>query len=453
MEIPREVLEVIESLENAGFQAYLVGGAVRDLLLGREPKDYDVATDARPEQVAGLFPKVIPTGEKYGTVTVLAGERAVEVTTFRKDGAYSDGRRPESVAFADSLEEDVARRDFTVNALALARSGILVDHVGGLKDLHDGVIRAVGDPPSRFREDPLRMMRAIRFMSQLGMIIEGTTLNAIQDCSALIAQVSRERIRQELVGILTSNGLGLEVLRLAGFFEYTFPELLECVAFDQRSRHHDKDVYFHTLCTVECVPPRLNVRLAALLHDVAKPKTFAVDANGEGHFYGHHLEGARMAGEMLRRLKFDNQTVAGVTVLVSEHMSRYPSLGPGSAKRLIARVGVENLRDLFDLQIADIAASKPPHDFSQVYALKGEVERILNHKEPLSVRDLAVNGYDLMEWGVKPGKEMGKALKTMLERVLDNPSINTREGLRGVFDQIVLSGGVVGLTVGDERCP
>ncbi len=435
--IPSRVIEVMDVLQRAGFQAYVVGGAVRDIFLGRVPVDYDIATDARPEQVKSLFPRVIPTGEKYGTVTVQNG-MDIEVTTFRKDGRYLDGRRPESVDFSDSLVEDVTRRDFTVNALAMDRDGEVIDHVGGLSDLKRRLIRCVGEPHRRFGEDALRMMRAIRFECQIEGDLDQATKEAIRDRAALIANVSQERIRDELTKILLSNqpGKGILELNAQGLLVYILPELHACVGFDQKSEHHDKSIFDHIIAVVDGTPARLNVRLAALLHDIGKPLSFSLDAKGEGHFYGHHLRGQDLTREILTRLRFDSRTVSSVSILVREHMSRFGFLREKNTKRFIVSVGIENLEDLFDLQAADIMASKPPHDFAKLEALKQEVEGILRRGEPLTVKDLAVDGNTLQSWGMKPGKEMGEILQSLLDRVLDDPCINTPRALKEEFDRL-----------------
>ncbi len=438
--IPLRVTEVMDALQRAGFQAYLVGGAVRDILLGKVPVDYDIATDARPDQVKSLFLKVIPTGEKYGTVTV-QNEMSIEVTTFRKDGRYLDGRRPINVDFSDSLVEDVTRRDFTVNALAMSRDGEVIDHVGGLSDLERRLVQCVGAPHRRFGEDALRMMRAIRFECQIEGTLDEATRKAVRDCSALIVNVSQERIRDELCKILLSNrpGKGILSLETEGLLAYILPELHACVDFNQRSEHHDKSVFDHILDTVDGTPARLNIRLAALLHDIGKPGTFSVDAKGEerkGHFYGHHVEGEKLTREVLSRLRFDTHTVATVAVLVREHMSRFDFLRPENPKRFINLVGIENLQDLFDLQAADIMASKPPHDFTKLEILEEEVRGILSRGEPLTLKDLAVDGNTLQSWGVKPGKELGEMLEALLDKVLDDPSANTLEGLKSEFERL-----------------
>ncbi len=432
------VSRIMGALESAGYQAYLVGGSIRDLLLGIEPKDWDVATDALPSEVRSLFERTSPTGEKYGTVTVL-GDIPVEVTTFRRDGRYLDGRRPETVEFSSSLKEDLIRRDFTVNALASGRDGHVVDYVGGLVDLRDRIIRSVGDPGDRFREDALRMLRAHRLAAELGgdFRIEPRTLEAIAENAHLILNVSWERIRDELVRILMSDNPGaIRQLYHSRILGYVLPEVAECYGFQQSSRHHNKDVFDHTMVALESTPKRLWVRLAALLHDVGKPKTFTVDADGEGHFYGHDKVSAEIAGKVLRRLRFDSQTISSVCTLVREHTSRHARLGTKGLKRLIARVGTALLDDLFDLQTADVKASGHPHDLSRVLRLKAGVEEVLASGDPLTVKDLAVDGRDLIEWGMKEGREVGIVLQAMLERVLEEPAMNTREGLRSVYEDL-----------------
>jgi len=432
------VLSVMDTLERAGYRAYVVGGSVRDLLLNRQPNDWDVATDAVPSEVRALFERTAPTGEKYGTVTVL-GEIPVEVTTFRKDGRYLDGRRPETVEFSSSLEEDLVRRDFTINALAASRDGHVVDYVGGLRDLKDRVIRSVGDPGERFREDALRMLRAHRLVAELGpdFRIEPRTLEAITANAHLILNVSWERIRDELVRILMSDNPGvLRDLYHSRILGYILPELADCYGFRQWNRHHDKDVFEHTIVAVESSPKKLRVRLAALLHDVGKAESFTLGPDGEGHFYGHNTKSAEIAEEVLRRLRFDSHTISSVRTLIREHMTRHARMGPKGLKRLIARVGTDLIDDLIDLQMADVKASGNPDDLSAVLRLKAGVEEILASGDPLTVKDLAVNGRDLIEWGMKEGREVGIVLKAMLDRVLEDPSLNTKEGLRAVFEEL-----------------
>jgi tRNA nucleotidyltransferase (CCA-adding enzyme) len=437
--LPPKVVDVIETLENKGYQGYLVGGCVRDVLLKRVPRDYDVATDALPSEVKAIFPRVIPTGEKFGTVTVVdeTGEVDVEVTTFRKDGIYVDGRRPLSIRYSKSLEEDVKRRDFTINALALDGRGKIYDYVGGLEDLKSMLIRAVGVPYERFKEDALRMLRAVRLLSELGGNIEKRTKEAIKQNAELIRMISKERIRDELSKILVSQraGEGIRLLKTLSLLKEIIPELAACVDFDQRNPHHDKCVFEHTLSVLDGVSPKLSLRLAALLHDIGKPHCFSVDEEGVGHAYGHQLKSREMAENILARLKYDSRLSQVVLLLIKEHMSKYGYTREISIKKLIARVGEENLDDLFELQIADIRGAKLPHDFSNVERIREKAKEIIQRGDPIFLEHLAVGGTDLISWGMKPGKELGDMLKAMLRMVWESPEKNNPEDLKKYFKQ------------------
>lgn len=425
--VPNYVRNILYLLEQNGFNTYLVGGCVRDLFLGRQPKDYDITTSALPEQVKSIFSHVVLTGEKHGTVTVVTEQGNVEVTTMRKDGVYKDNRRPETVEFTDNIIQDLSRRDLTINAMAYNKDG-LIDPFGGSNALCMGQVIAVGNPTERFREDALRMMRAIRFACQLDLLIDTETFVTIARNKSLIRNISAERIRDEVCKILVSDmpSRGIELMRATGLLNIILPEIDNMVGFDQHNPYHHKDVYEHTLLVLDGVSNNLIVRLAALLHDVGKPIAFVVDENGIGHFYKHHMVGMDIAKDILQRLKFDNKTIDAVCILVREHMSKYDNL---NVKRLINRVGVENLDNLFELQIADIRASKPPHDIEGVLKVKEDVTKIINEKQPLTVKDLKINGYDLMALGMKPGKEMGKLLNELLELVLENPKTNNEDYL------------------------
>lgn len=435
--LPTDVKHIINTLESNGYEAYLVGGAVRSLIMKQTPHDWDICTSAKPEEIKRCFSKTIDTGIKHGTVTVIADEGQYEVTTFRIDGDYSDNRRPDSVTFTTSLKKDLSRRDFTINAMAYNEQTGLVDPFHGVADIHRKQIRAVGSPDERFQEDALRMMRAIRFGSQLCFHIESQTRLSIIKNSRLISKISTERVRDELVKILVSDNPNYILeLTLTGLMQYIVPEVDKMLGFDQCNKNHDKDVYGHTIAVLQNTPPILCVRLGALFHDIGKPKTFSHGEDGTGHFYDHHIVGAEMTKEILTRLKFDNKTIDTVTLLVREHMSRYDFIRKATVKRFINRVGVENLDYLFELQRADISGSKPPHDYSQLKSFKKQVDKILTEKQPLTVKDLAVDGYDLMNLGIKPGVKMGKILDCLLSAVLENPQVNTREYLLGLAKAI-----------------
>ncbi len=419
MLLPSYVVEVLNTLRHNGNQAFVVGGCIRDVLMGRVPTDYDVATSATPEVTVSLFQKTVPIGEKHGTIAVLVDGGTVEVSTFK---GYKTEVEP-------SLYWDLLYRDFTVNAMAIEENGELYDPFGGQEDIKNKVIKSPENKSrERFSEDPLRMMRAIRFCSTHGFLLHPTVTMAITELHDAILTVSFERIREELNRILTSDlpSLGIGLLLKTGLLAHILPEAIAMVDFNQRSIWHDKDIYQHTMAVIEAVPPRLNVRLAALMHDIGKPMTFTVDENGVGHFYEHQIEGGRITKNIMRRLKYDNQTIEDVTILVTEHMSRFFKVRNASLKRLINRVGDHNLVDLFDLQRADTIGSAPPFNFSELDAMQAGINHIYYEKPPMKVKDLAVNGNDLMGIGFKPGPEMGRVLEALLKLVLDDPKKNDR---------------------------
>lgn len=444
MFIPDYINQINKTLSDNGHKAYLVGGCIRDYFLDKKPKDYDIASSATPTQIKMLFDKVIPTGEQHGTVTVMIDGVGVEVTTLRKDGEYKDSRHPESIEFTDDIVEDLSRRDFTSNAIAYDFD-IFIDPFNGINDIKNKVIKAVGNPNERFREDALRMMRAVRFASTLNFTIKDNTKASIKNNAELINNISNERISDELSKILLSDepSYGIRLLDELDLLEYIIPELKQCVNFDQKNPHHSKNVFDHILSVLDNTDNNLVLRLAALFHDIAKPLTFTLDENNVGHFYKHHIEGEILTKEILQRLKFDNKTIDQVCILVREHMSRYDFLRTSSIKKFINRVGIENLDNLFKLQMADIKGSKPPFDFSSILNLQKEVEKILNEKQPLSVKDLDVNGYDLMTIGIPQGKQMGEILNNLLEYVLESPDNNKKEILLLKANKILFEGGMI----------
>lgn len=430
--IPKYVIDIMETIEKHNYMSYLVGGSVRDILLNKQPKDYDIATSATPNQIKNMFSHVVLTGEKYGTVTVVTDKGDAEITTLREDGIYKDYRKPESVNFTNNIIKDLSRRDFTINAIAFNIYDGLIDPFNGMQDITNKNIKTVGNPDDRLAiEDSLRMMRAIRFSCQLGFDIDKNTLSSIKKNHYLIYKISKERIRDELIKILTSDtpDYGINLLVETGLMDYIIPELSKCVGFDQQNPAHNKNIFDHTLSVLKNVPNILVLRLAALLHDIAKPKTFSINGNGIGHFYKHYSIGADMSKDILMKLKFDNKTIEKVVILVKEHMTKTHGFNKKSIKKLINRVGVENLDLLFKLQTADIIGSAPPYDFNNIIQTKQQVEKILNEKQPLTVKDLDINGYDLMELGVKPSKEMGEILNNLLDIVLEQPELNNKNTL------------------------
>ncbi|NLM36489.1 MAG: CCA tRNA nucleotidyltransferase [Clostridiales bacterium] len=429
--LPPRVEFIINELEKQGYEAFAVGGCVRDSILGRNPNDWDITTNALPEAIIKTFKHTIPTGIKHGTITVMIDNLPFEVTTYRIDGEYTDNRHPDEVIFTSKLEEDLSRRDFTINAMAYNYSKGLVDPFNGMEDIREGVVKTVGSPHDRFNEDALRMIRAIRFSCQLGFYVEEKTFEAIKLNCELIKRVSIERIRDEFTKILLSKepSRGIENLRLGGLLQYFLPELLAMFGFDQKNPHHDKDIYYHTLMVVDNTEPRLALRLSALFHDIAKPVTFTLDEKGIGHFYGHEIKGKDMCEYILKRLRYDNETIKKVSNLVYDHMSRYTNLKGSTIKKVINRVGKENLEDLFILQEADIKASAPPFDFSGVHRLRKKSKEILEQKEPLNVKDLVLKGDDLIKLGLKPGKLIGEILNYLMEKVLEAPELNNKKQL------------------------
>ena len=430
MALPSGVADVLRRLRDAGHAAYAVGGCVRDCMMGLVPTDYDVATSATPEETLRVFSgeRVIETGVKHGTVTVLADGAGVEVTTFRVDGAYSDTRRPDAVAFTLSLSADLARRDFTVNAMAWDEREGLVDLYGGAADIGGRVIRCVGDPDTRFREDALRILRALRFAAVLDFSIEAETAAALRRNAPLLEKISAERVNIELCKLLCGKNARAVLLDYGDVLGVPIPEILPMRGFDQHNPYHIYDVWAHTAIAVESAPPTVVLRLAALLHDVGKPPCFTLDEGG-GHFYGHAKAGAEMADAILRRLRFDTATRERVVLLVREHCGF--ELTERAVKRALNRLGPEAYFELAALMRADNLAQSPALRHRQAWI--DEMERlgreILNQDACFSLKDLAVNGDDLIAAGCAPGPALGAALKTLLDAVIDGRAENEKAAL------------------------
>ena len=424
--IPGWVMAVLEKLEAAGYEAWCVGGAVRDLLLGREPGDWDVTTNALPEAVMEIFsPYALPTGLQHGTVTV-GGGRGVEITTYRRDGEYLDNRRPESVEFTSSLKEDLARRDYTINAIAMDRMGNLYDPWGGQKDLADGVIRAVGDAATRFEEDALRIMRGLRFAARLGFSIEEQTSEAIHSCAPFLKHIAVERLNVEMTGLLCGEHTARVLLEYPDVLGVFMPEILPCVGFDQRSKYHIYDVWEHTARAVEAVENQSVLRWTMLLHDLGKPDTFTVDDNGAGHFYGHFHASVEKARMIMDRLRFDNRSKQQILTLVERHDSPL-ALTDRAVRRNLSRYGEETLRLLLAVKRADNLAQAPEYRGRQ--ELIDQWEQLLNVElasgSCFSLGQLAVKGNDLIALGMK-GKQIGETLEEVLSQVIDEKLPNDR---------------------------
>lgn len=444
---------IINTLNKNGFEAYLVGGAVRNSLLDNfeinseafrtsnenhynmkkviDEYDFDITTSAKPSDVQNLFSKTIPTGLKHGTVTVLYNNKPYEVTTFRSEDDYSDGRHPDNVSFVTDLSSDLKRRDFTVNAMAYdINKDEVIDLFSSKKDLTMRLIRTVGNPDERFNEDALRLLRAIRFASQYNFNIEANTFISISKNAHLIKKVSVERIYTELSKILLSKkpSIGIRLLLNSSLLSYILPELLPMASFNQFSKYHDKDVFEHTLSVLDHVPNNLVMRLTALFHDSGKPYTYFMDEKGFGHFYGHEEVSTKIAFEALNRLKVDKKTINAVTLLISKHMVPLGIKKRVKIKKLINELGKENIDNFFDFKLADYGGKIDDVDESY-YNLKNKVREIIDLKEPLTVKDLAINGEDLKNIGFKNGPLIGETLNRLLEIVLTDPSKNTKESL------------------------
>ncbi len=431
--IPPHALTVVERLERYGYEAYVVGGCVRDSLLGRSPKDWDVCTNALPEEVLRVFRRfhVIKTGLQHGTVTVMVDHQPVEVTTFRIDGNYTDNRHPDSVNFVGRVEEDLARRDFTINAMAYNPTRGLVDAFDGQADLRARIIRCVGEPDARFNEDGLRILRALRFAARYNFGIETETAFSIHRNRHLLENVSVERIFSELKGILLGEGVLGMMQAFPDVFTVIIPELAPGIGFEQHNPHHCYDVWTHTAHAVQAAPADEAVRLALLLHDIAKPATFTRGADGKGHFYGHGTRGAELARSIMLHLKSDNATLQTVVTLVREHDNTLPTTAPGM-RRLIGRLGVELLQQLLAVKQADMDAQSTHERPQKQATLRNArllLEDVLEEPPAFSVGDLALTGRDLMAMGLKPGPAIGQTLKTLLAEVQDETLSNTREAL------------------------
>jgi putative nucleotidyltransferase with HDIG domain len=441
--IPDVLKKLYAVFSGSGFEAYLVGGAVRDTFLGKTASDYDIATNASPNQVTRMFSRVIPTGIDHGTVTVLFLGRRFEVTTFRKESGYTDGRHPDAVFFDGTIEDDLSRRDFTVNAVAVnLKDGTIVDPFDGRRDMEKKIVRTVGSPLERFTEDGLRPIRAIRFSACLDFEIDAPTLDAIPLALGNIKSISIERFRDEFIKILgaavPSTAFGL--LENCKIFEFFIPELMECREVSQSDERgfHCFDVLDHLYYSCDGAPQdNLSVRLAALFHDIAKPRAAGGINELRIAFYGHEKLGARMAEEILLRLRFPKQTIAYVSHLIAEHMFCYESVWTDAAiRRFIARVSPEAISDLFDLRVADFygktrkeppLAPNPWKD--NLVEFKKRIQAELNKDAALTLKDLAINGDDLRGEGIPQGKLMGTVLSELLETVLDDPRENERAHL------------------------
>ena len=431
-ELKEDVLNILNRLRHQGYKAYVAGGAVRDLLMGNAPHDYDIATSARPEEVKRIFEKTIDTGLKHGTVTVIYNKVGYEITTFRSDGEYRDGRHPESVRYVTDVREDCRRRDFTINAMMYHPDEGIIDCFGGREDIKRRVIRCVGNPERRFREDALRMLRAVRFSAALSFEIDEYTKRAIRKCAPLIRRVSSERILEELNKILLSDNPDyFRELHKLGLLQFTIPQLEKCFGEPQRNKYHIYDVGEHIMHTVKNTPRDFVLRWAAVMHDIGKPCCSSTDNAGIIHFYGHHRESRRIAVDVLHRLRMDNESIKNIAVLVENHDVRVEPL-PAAVKRTMARCGAPLFEKLLLLQRADNMAKNRkyfPEKIKRIEAVTRIYNEILAEDQPYLVSQLVINGGDLIKMGYRPGRIIGDTLKSLIDEVIINPKLNNREYL------------------------
>jgi len=458
--LPEYVQKVARILVKEGYDCYLVGGALRDLVLGKAPHDYDLATNALPDEMLNIFPRSVSVGAKFGTIMALVQDKhgethEVEVTTFRSESEYVDGRWPSNVEFEQEIDKDLGRRDFTFNAMAMDLSQLKLDGIeeekeadiydpfDGIGDIEKKLVRAVGTPIERFKEDGLRAFKACRVASQLGFDIEKATLDAIKEATPVARQVSMERIRDEFMKMLLNSpqpSVGIDLMRQTDLLQIFMPELLEGVDIEQKL-FHAHDVYWHALKT--CDVAHDSVKLVALLHDIAKPRTDM----GNGHFYGHDRMGSEVAEKIMKRMKFSQSEIKRVKILIENHMFYYPHIkeemtdqekeniemhkwSDAAVRRFIQRVGEENIDDLFKLRLAD-AQSNPSTAFKpdEITILQKRISEVRREDMALKITDLDITGEDLMELGIQKGPRLGEILKELLEMVLDDPLLNSKEKL------------------------
>jgi tRNA nucleotidyltransferase (CCA-adding enzyme) len=431
IEIPKDAAYILNLLEQNGFEAFIVGGCVRDSIINRSPQDWDIASSAKPEEVKKLFSKTIDTGLKHGTVTVMLNSHAYEVTTYRIEGKYINNRQPEAVEFTDSIEVDLSRRDFTINAMAYNPNKGLIDPFGGIDDINTKRIKAVGNPEHRFEEDALRILRAVRFSAQLNYTIEENTLQAIVKYCHLLNNISCERIRDELNKILLANPMTFQLLHNTGILRQIIPELDICFETEQKHPYHIYNVGMHMLYAASNIEGSSLLRWTMLLHDIGKPMAHSTDSKGIDHFYMHQKLSAESAELVLQRLRFDNSSIMRIKKLILEH-DRQVGDNEKSVRKAIAAIGVDLFEDWIRVRLADISAQNPAKAFERITMLnklKVTYNKIIAEKQCLSLKDLALSGKDLLDMGFPEGKNLGELLQKLLDAVLDQPELNERDKL------------------------
>ncbi len=435
---PEQVKTALHLLQNSGFEAYAVGGCVRDSLLGHAPDDWDITTSARPEETEAVFReyRLIETGLQHGTVTVILDGMPLEITTFRVDGAYLDARHPESVAFTRSLRDDLARRDFTVNTLCWNEKDGIVDWFGGIADLQNKILRAVGEPDKRFQEDALRILRGIRFAAVLGFTLEAETANSILRNRRLLSAVAKERIRTEFGKLLCGQNAPQILERFHEVIEVFIPELRPLVGCPQNTKYHCFDVFHHTLATLENIPPAEIPRICMFFHDFGKPACRRTDSDGTDHFKGHEQKSAEIAEPILRRLRYDNRTVKTVTERIRIHDTK-SAVTKVQAKKLLSKIGVDNYRALMDMKRADCRGKAEPHAIDEkLQKMDALLTEILTNNECFSLKQLAVNGNDLKNIGMTDGKTICAALEALLCAVIEERCPNEKAALLQIISDL-----------------
>ena len=454
LRMPKGARYIIEQLEKNGFEAFIVGGCVRDCLLGKVPNDWDITTSAKPEQVKSIFSHTVDTGIEHGTVTVLVDknylkaeafnkeedlpceEYAFEVTTYRIDGVYEDHRRPKEVSFTSNLVEDLKRRDFTINAMAYNYKDGIIDVFGGVDDLNNKIVKCVGNPTERFNEDALRILRAVRFSAQLGFVIEESTKEAMRNQAKYLEAISAERIQVELTKLITSDNPDklVDAFEL-GITKIVLPEFDVMMNTKQNNPNHLYNVGIHTIKVMEKVNKNKIMRYAALLHDVSKPDCKTTGEDGVDHFYGHQNAGEKKAKTILRRLKLDNNTISEVCRLVKYHDYGMDKVGIKAFRRFLGKLGIENFANYIELRKADIG-SQSDYNIEKkresIISLEKMYDEVIDNDQCISLKDLRITGSDLISMGLKPGRNIGMILSTLLERVLDEPKLNDEETLRAM---------------------
>lgn len=434
--LPKDVQFIIKTLESKGFEAYIVGGCVRDILLNTKPKDYDITTNAFPEHIMKIFNKVIPTGIKHGTVTVCLNDERYEVTTFRSDGEYKDGRHPESVQFIQNLYEDLKRRDFTINALAYNPNCGLIDYFNGVEDLKKNIITAVGDPDKRFKEDALRMMRAIRFSAQLNFKIEDCTLAAIKKMKIEIKKVSMERIREEFNKIILYNPDKLYLLKECNILEIIIKDIEKAYDFKQNTKYHKYNLFDHSVIAMKNVKPLLHLRLTMMFHDFGKIDTKITDENGVSHYYKHEIYSEKRAVKILKELKYDNRTINKVSLLIKYH--DYSFENKVAVKKILNILGKETFNDLIEVKKADLSGKDLTickGGMEKIHKVEEYLKDVLDNKECYLKKDLQVNGNDLKKIGIN-GARIGKVLDILLAKVIDDNKLNEKNILLDIVKKI-----------------